>query len=151
VKRFMVDRDEACMVAKAHLEECRRMLSHAQDWKANPQWSPSWAKNRAEYLQWAKEAATRAKHWYAKLGLTFGRQPLRDGEPPRDGKWYDVFGQVVGPDGACMVVSPFHFHVRWTENPGESAGWHQISGMAVACTPDDTVTIFKWREVPKEL
>ncbi len=74
--------------------------------------------------------------------------PWNTSEPPKDGRLLVVVGRVQFTDGACVTVTPLPPSlVRWTEKPGESKGWHYLTGLAVALQLDDEVMIDGWMEV----
>lgn len=150
MSKFVIRTDEARMLAKAHLEECRHCIAKAKEWTAHTDWK-NHLEGRRDYLIWAKNAAQKAKYWYKKLGLTFGTPALRTDEPPRDGRYIRVIGRIISQQDACTCVDPFCSEVRWTELPGQSKGWHFSNGLAVASTLEDEIKIDAWRELPVTL
>jgi hypothetical protein len=70
-------------------------------------------------------------------------------EPPKDGTVIVVFGRVIWSDGVCTEVEPLFGQMRWSENLGESKGWHYLNGISVARTLEDEVLIDYWLEAPR--
>jgi hypothetical protein len=74
--------------------------------------------------------------------------PWQTTEPPKDGRLILVYGRVIYSDGCCTsvdVIKPSL--VRWSENQGESKGWHYLGGLSVALDLSDEVRINGWMEV----
>lgn len=94
MSKFVIKSDEARMLAKAHLEQCREFVKKAKEWRSNASW-PDHIEGMWDYLKWARQEGERAKYWYKKLGLTFGTPALRSDEPP-----------------PCLALGHFHHQVR---------------------------------------
>ena len=84
-----------------------------------------------------------------------GRQtenPWHKGEPPHDGQAYIAFGRILWEDDISAGVDPFTGVIRWTENPGQLAGWHdRASGLSVQRSLEDRVVVDYWLTLPEDL
>ena len=74
--------------------------------------------------------------------------PWQTGEPPKDGRLLVVFGRLIYTEDASTTVEAIKPSlVRWTEKPGESEGWHYLTGLSLAQTLEDEIHIDGWMEV----
>ena len=70
-------------------------------------------------------------------------------DPPKDGTAIMAFGRIIYTEEACTQAEPFWNQIRWTENQGESKGWHFTNGMSVAQMLSDEVIIDHWIQLPE--
>lgn len=89
--------------------------------------------------------------------------PWKTTEPPHDGTTIVAIGHLVYesavddirdefdevPQATSTCSEPFLAKLRWTEKPGESAGWHHEHGLSLARTLTDKVHIDYWLEAPQ--
>lgn len=74
--------------------------------------------------------------------------PWRNDEPPRDGTVIVALGRVLWQAELVRVSEPFTAAVRW--QAGDFPCWtYADSKMAVACTPEDVVSIDWWAPLPE--